>query len=310
MNKSMKKYTALLAGALLGVICTTGCQQKSGETAPQATQQTFATPGDAGQALLAASQDNNEKALAQILGSDAHAVLRSGDTAEDKAALASFVTMYDRMNRWVTMTDGSRTLYIGADNYPYPIPLVRNSSSRWYFDTEAGKGEILARRIGRNELLAIDAVYAMGYAEALYCATDGEYTQLILSTPGQRDGLYWEVRPNEPSSPLGRLNKFANETVATTLPGFPPVFDGYSFRILSAQGDQARDGEKSYVKNGKMTDGFAIVATPVTYGDSGIMTFLLGRDGVVYQKDLGAKTTEVAASINTYNPDRGWTQAE
>jgi Protein of unknown function (DUF2950) len=310
MSKSMKRYAALLAGVLLGVVCTTGCRQRSAEAGPHTTQKTFATPEEAGQALQAAARNNNEKALAQILGSDAHAVLSSGDAAEDKAALTTFIAKYDRMNRWVTMTDGSRVLYIGTDNYPYPIPLIQNSSSRWYFDTEAGKNEILARRIGRNELLAIDAVDAMSYAEELYRATGGQYTQLILSTPGQRDGLYWEVLPNEPSSPLGRLNEFANETVTTTLPGVPPVFDGYSFRVLSAQGGQAKDGAKSYVKNGKMTDGFAILATPVTYGDSGIMSFVIGRDGVVYQKDLGVKTAEVAASMNAYNPDRGWTQAE
>jgi hypothetical protein len=207
-------------------------------------------------------------------------------------------------------------LYIGADNYPYPIPLAQNSSSQWYFDTVAGKDEILARRIGRNELLAIDAVYAMANAENLYFKTahddvqSRQYTQKILSSPGKRDGLYWEVPKDQPSSPLGRLNEFAKDALASTQSGMPPVFDGYSFRILASQGDKAKSGAKSYVVDGRMTDGFAILATPVSYGDCGIMTFILSKGGVVYQKDLGPNTANNAASMDSYNPDASWTPAE
>jgi hypothetical protein len=310
MNDSMKLRVALVAACLVVGItgCVAGCRQKTAEAALAASQLSFSTPEDAGKALETAAQTGNEKALAQILGADSATILNSGDPTEDRDALASFAAKYDRMNRWVTMTDGSRVLFIGADNYPYPIPLVQDAWSRWHFDTEAAKDEVLARRIGKNELLAIDAVYAMANAEELYQATAGQYARLILSTPGERDGLYWEVLPNEPSSPLGRVNEFVNDTVATTLPGVPPVFDGYSFRILSTQGDQARG--KSYIKNGKMTDGFAILATPAAYGDSGIMSFIIGRDGVVYQKDFGVKTVEIAASVKAYTPDSGWTQAE
>ena len=184
----------LFAGILvLGLILIAGSSTTTvnAAAATEATQQTFSTPEQAGQALRAAASASDENALAQILGPDSKAILSSGDSAEDKASLAEFVTKYDRMNRWVTMTDGSRILYIGADNYPYPIPLTQNSSSQWYFNTAAGKDEILARRIGKNELMAMDAVPAMGKAEDVYFKSghDGkparQYTGKILSTPGQ-----------------------------------------------------------------------------------------------------------------------------
>ena len=199
------------------------------------------------------------------------------------------------MNRWVTMTDGSHVLYIGSDNYPYPIPLALNSSSQWYFNTSAGNDEILARRIGKNELLAIDAVSAMATAEELYFRRghDGNarhlYTEKVLSTPGRQDGLYWEVPADRPSSPLGRLNEFAKDVVISTKPGAAPIFDGYSFRIIT-----------------ETKGGFTIVATPVTYGDSGIMTFVLHKGDQIYQKDLGADSVSTAS----YSPNDGWTPAE
>ncbi len=287
---------------LLGLVSTSGCRSKSENTggAADGGQATFSTPEQAGQALQTAARAGDENAMAHILGPDSKAILSSGDTTEDKATISSFVTKYDRMNRWVTMTDGSRVLYIGADNYAYPIPLARNSASQWYFNTAAGKDEILTRRIGKNELLAIDAVAAMANAEEIYFKSghDGNpphlYTQKILSTPGKQDGLYWEVPAEQPSSPLGRLNDFATNVVASTQPGAPPIFDGYSFRILTSQ-----DGKS-----------FTILATPAIYGDSGIMTFILNKGDSVNQKDLGAKNADVSASINSYDPNDGWTAAE
>jgi hypothetical protein len=309
----------ILAGLLLlEFACVLGCQSTLPEakaTADAVVQATFATPQEAGQALQAAAQANDESALAHVLGANSKAILSSGDATEDKAAITEFVAQYDRMNRWVTMTDGSQVLYIGADNYPYPISLARNAASQWYFNTVAGKDEILARRIGKNELLAINAVSAMGYAEQLYfkSAHDGnpahQYTQKILSSKGKQDGLYWEVPPDQPASPLGRLNDFAKDVVTSTQPGAPPIFDGYSFRILVAQGNKANGGPRSYFAGGKMTGGFAIQASPVTYGDSGIMTFILNSSGVVYQKDLGPNTANIAAAIDSYNPDDKWTPA-
>jgi len=316
IKSPLKIGVSLLAVLLISGVIFSAVRATSVAAADNTEQTTFSTSEEAGHALQSAARDNDETALDQILGSEAKAILSSGDPEEDKAALASFVTKYDRMNRWVTMTDGNKILYIGADNFPYPIPLTQNASSKWYFNTAAGKDEILARRVGENELLAIDAVYAMGNAEELYFKHkhDGEkaheYTQRILSSPGKQDGLYWEVAKDEPSSPLGRLNEFAQDVVTSTQPGTPPIFDGYSFRTLTAQGDNAKGGPMSYLVDGEMSGGFAILATPVKYGDSGIMTFMLSREGVVYQKDLGHATDDAAAFIYSYDPDRSWTPAE
>ncbi len=293
--------SVLVAGILvLGLINIAGsgvstASAAASVTTADATQNTFSTAEQAGQALRAAAAAGDESALAQILGPDSKAILFSGDAAEDKAALAKFVAKYDRMNRWVTMTDGSRVLYIGADNYPYPIPLVQNASSLWYFNTAAGKDESLARRIGKNELLAIDAVSAMGNAEEFYKLTTGRYTDKILSTPGKQNGLYWQVPADQASSPLGRLDEFAKDVLTSTPPGAAPIFDGYSFRILATQTPKS---------------GFTIVASPVNYGDSGIMTFILNQGGVLEQKDLGPDTKTAAATITSYNPNDGWTPAE
>jgi Protein of unknown function (DUF2950) len=298
---------ALVAVAIIGFY-------KVNAAASDSAQTTFETPAAAGQALLDAARAQDEKTLARILGPDSQAILSSGDAKEDKEALQSFVSKFDQMNRWVKMTDGSEILNIGADNYPFPIPLVHDKSLNWHFDTEAGKDEILARQIGRNELLAIDAVAAIANAEELYAQQPREgnpaglYTTKIFSTPGKQDGLYWPVPEGEPASPLGRVELFAKDALST--PNDSPVIDGYSFRILTAQGGQAKGGAKPYIVDGKMTGGFAIIAWPVKYEDSGVMTFVINRDGVVYQQDLGPDTDGVSASITVYNPTTGWEPVE
>jgi hypothetical protein len=317
-NSKSKMAHLVCALFLLGTVSVTVCRGqagKSGSASDIETQATFATPEEAGEALQTAARSRDEATLVRILGPDSKEILNSGDAQEDEVALASFVTKYDRMNRWVTMTDGNRILYIGADNYPYPIPLTLDSSSKWYFNTAAGEDEIVARRIGNNELLAIDAVSAIANAQELYfkSAHDGkpahEYAQKILSSPGKQDGLYWQAAKNQPSSPLG-LDGFAKDVISSIQPDADPTFDGYSFRILTAQGQNAGEGAKSYLAGRKMAGGFAILATPVKYQDSGIMTFILSRDGIVYQKDLGTKTNDVAASIKEYNPSEDWTPVE
>jgi Protein of unknown function (DUF2950) len=294
---------------LLASVCVLGCSAHNVKAADSTAQATFVSPKVAGESLQAASRAQDKDALGHIFGSRSSPIVNSGDPAEDKAALQSFVAKYDRMNRWVTMTDGSRVLYIGSDNYAFPIPLVQDSESRWHFDTTAGEREILARRIGRNELLAIDASTSIANAEELYRRRFKEYTQTILGSPEKEDGLHWEVPQDQSPSPLGRLGNFAGIAASSAVNG-APVFDGYSFRILSAQGDKAKGGAKSYMIGGKMTAGFAVIATPVKYQDSGIMTFIVSRDGVVYQKDLGPNTINTAASITSYNPTEGWTPAE
>ena len=278
------------------------------------TQTVFGSPEEAGWALQSAAREKDQKVLTVILGPASRELLSSGDPAEDTAALELFVRKFDQMNRWVKMTDGSEVLVIGADNYAFPIPLAKNRSSSWYFDTRAGRDEIRARRIGRNELLAIDAVSAIAEAERLYArhAHDGKpaglYTTKIFSTPGKRDGLYWQVPADQPASPLGRVDLFAKGALST--PSQSPVIDGYSFRVLTAQGDHASGGAKQYFANGKMTGGFAVIAAPVTYGEAGIMTFITDRAGTVYQRDLGQETAKIAAAIVGYNPTQEWELAD
>jgi hypothetical protein len=169
-----------------------------------------------------------------------------------------------------------------------------------------GEKEIVARRTGKNELLAIDAASSIGNAEELYFQRSRVYTPTIISKPGQKDGLYWNVPRGQTPSPLGRLNDFANSAVSSGT----PVFDGYTFRILTAQGEEAKGGAKSYMTDGRMTRGFGVIATPVRYQDSGVMTFIMSRDGIVYQKDLGPNTANAAASITSYNPTEGWAPAD
>ena len=275
------EYAAIGARLLLLLSCMLGCTKYTSVLPP--SQTTFATPEEAGQALQNATRAEDDGSLLRILGAKSQAILYSGNPAEDKAALQSFAKKYDRMNRWVTMTDGSLVLYIGADNYPFPIPLVKDSSSKWYFNTAAGEDEVLARRIGRNELMAIGLSKSIVNAEELYRKKSHEYTQTISS--------------NSKPAVFGSS-------------GEGPVFDGYVFRILTAQGDGTNGGSRSYIADGRMTGGFAVIATPVKYQDSGIMTFIVSRDGVVYQKDLGTQTASVAASIAEYNPSDRWTPAE
>ena len=274
------------------------------------TQVTFATPSEAGQALQAANRANNEAELRRILGPGLQDVIGSGDPAADQAARQSFVTKYNQMNRWVAMTDGTEVLCIGADNYPFPIPLAKDSDSRWYFDVRAGKQEILARHIGRNELLAIDACAALADAENQYSRNRNAYAPRIISSEGKQDGLYWPVSANQSRSPLAILAELPKSSVGSLAPGQPFVLDGYILRILPAQGDAAPGGAKSYSVNGKMTGGFAILATPVKYGHSGIMTFLAGSDGAIYERDLGPDTFKIAASIQKFDPTHDWALVE
>ena len=307
-NKATYKAHIWLSLIVIAGMSFTGCSRKAQVTSDISEQTTFATPAEAGEALQTASRAHDDGVLSKILGEGSAAILSSGDPAEDKASIDAFTKKYDRMNRWVTLTDGSEILYVGVDNYPFPIPLAKNASGKWYFDTAAGEDELLARRIGRNELLAIDATVAIAKAQELYLKSShngypaGRYAQQILSTPGTKDGLYWDASKGEAPSPLKQLSGFAPNASSTN----PQVFHGYTFRMLTSQETRSKDD----LRAGRVTEDFAIIASPVEYADSGIMTFISNREGVVYQKDLGKKTAEVAASIKEYNPADGWTPAE
>ena len=305
----MKTIHALLNTSLLAAaIALAGI---GAAHAADAQQKTFATPDAAADALAKAARTRDENALAEILGPSWKDTLSSGDAAIDAAELEAFVAKFDRMHRWTALTNGSEVLNVGADNYPYPIPLAK-SGGTWHFDAAAGMREVAVRHIGANELLALDAVDVIAGAEEAYRANakEGEvetYATQIFSSDGQRDGLYWAVAANEEPSPLAELGQVIEDREAMKA---PLVLDGYTFRILAAQGASAKGGAKSYVKNGRMTDGFAVLAVPVDYGTSGIASFMRGADGVVYEKDLGTDTAKVAATIDAYEPGDGWKSVE
>jgi Protein of unknown function (DUF2950) len=297
MNSQSKSSTThqsylLAALVMLAAVFVLGCSKKETNTVMETSQKTFATPSEAGQALQAAVQAKDDKAIAQVLGPKAKTLVSSGDPTEDATAKESFAKKYHRMNRWVAMTDGSQVLYVGADNYPFPIPLAQDGSSKWYFDAARGEEELQVRRIGGNEFTAMDACRLIANAEELYHRATHQYTDTIVSTPGKQDGLFWEVAEGQTPSPLGRLNGFAKSVFAAGAPSKTVNVHGYSFRILTVQG------------------GFTVFASPIDYQRSGIMTFSLGRDGVVYQQDLGPHSAEAVEAINQYNTTDGWTQAE
>lgn len=313
-NKTAKWMVMAVVGVLLALGIGLAARKIELNRASKAlTQRTFQTPEEAGKALDQAAKSGDPTALAKILGAEAKKLLMTGDADSDKAAMDGFASKFQQMNRWVDLSDGSRVLYIGADNFAFPVPLAKNASGQWYFDGVAGAQELRARDIGRNELLAIDACYALANAEQLYSqnySDSGEYAQRIISTSGKQDGLYWPVSEKEGASPLGHLSKFPKSSLASYPPNEPPVIDGYTLRILTAQGDDAPGGARSYLVNGKMTGGFAIVATPVKYAETGIMTFMMGPNGFVYERDLGPDTVKTAASIQQYDPDDNWSLIE
>jgi hypothetical protein len=276
--------------------------------AQQKGQKTFATPEEACQVLLTAAENNDEKMLLELLGPDAKQIVSSGDADEDARSRANFVKRYQEMNRLVKEPDGTVSLYIGSRNWPYPIPL-RNKGGVWFFDTDAGKLEVLYRRIGFNEVSAIHICDELVAAQKEYYAKqNNQYAQKIFSDEGKQDGLYWKVADGEPQSPIGPLVAWAvSSQHAQEVRGVAAVpYRGYYFHILTAQGKDVTGGAKNYLVNGKMTDGFAFVAYPAEYRSSGVMTFLVGSDGVVYQKDLGKKTDTVANAMKEYNPGSGW----
>ena len=302
-------YRAMLREFAALAILLAGCFPAS-SLAQQPGQKTFQSAEEASNSLIAAMQSKNEKALLEFLGPDGKQIVSSGDAIEDLHTRADFVQRYLEMHRLVNEPDGTTVLYIGARNWPTPIPLVHNANG-WYFDTEAGRREILYRRIGRNEMSAIRVCQELAAAEHEYHdAQHSQYAQAIFSDEGQHNGLYWKVAAGEPQSPIGPL--VANAVAHGYAPGRSGAatpYRGYYFRILTMQGKHASGGARQYIVNGKMTEGFAFVAYPAEYRSSGVMTFIVGGDGVVYQRDLGKATDEIASSMNAYDPDSSWKRA-
>ena len=273
--------------------------------AQQKGQKTFSSPSEASDALFNAAKNNDAQAMLDILGPDGKQLVSSGDETEDAHSRANFVKNYEEMHRLVKEPDGTVTLYIGAQNWPTPIPIV-NQGSAWYFDTDAGKNEILYRRIGRNEMSAIRVCQELVAAQKEYYASHSEYAQKIHSDQGQHNGLYWQAASGEPQSPVGPLVAQAVDEGNNQ----PTPYRGYFYHILIRQGKNASGGAKKYISDGKMTGGFAFVAYPAEYRSSGVMTFIVNQDGVVYEKDLGDKTEDVAKSMKEFNPNSGWQKTE
>src|SRR5437667_1635063 len=279
------------------------------------TRRTFASPAQASRALFLAARAGDATALLKIFGPDGKEIVSSGDPVEDKNSREQFVRKYREMNRLVEEPDGTVRLYIGAENWPLPIPLV-NHNDAWYFDTAAGKEEILLRRIGQNEMAAMRICQELVDAQKEYYAEslNGEveqYAQKFVSDEGKHNGLYWKTGRGESESPVGPHLAYAggDTYLADSKSGAQPFY-GYYFQILTKQGEHAAGGAKSYIVDGKMTGGFAFLAYPVEYAASGVMSFIVGQDGIVYQKDLGPKTAELAKTLREYNPDKTWARVD
>jgi hypothetical protein len=319
---------AVVATLILLATLACGCADDAplpGGNGPTATGTVFPTPERAVEALVTAAKNSDAPATLAIFGPEGRDMLSSGDAVQDRRARQVFLIAVDQRWRLEETDPNHRELVIGNEQWPFPVPLVRQGDSGWRFDTDAGKREVRARRIGRNELAAIGVCETYVLAQKQYAAQarDGEpagrYAQKVRSTPGKHDGLFWPAKPGEKPSPLGDLAaQAASEGYAPTDPANaaagtaataaapaqgPRPFRGYFFRILTQQGASAPGGARSYIVNGQMAAGFALVAYPAEYGNSGIMTFIVNHDGVVHEADLGPDTAKLAGAITAYDPD-------
>ena len=277
-------------------------------------QQAFKTPDEAASALASAAKTGDRKAIVTVLGPDGEDIVSSGDDVADAATRQKFVAAYDAKHQIAMEGDNKATIVIGLEDFPLPLPLVRKDGM-WRFDTDAGREEILARRIGKNELDAIQASLAYVDAQNEYAEKDrtgvgaNTYAQRIVSQAGKKDGLYWPTSQGEDASPLGEFVAEAT-TQGYRVGGGRTPFHGYYFRILTKQGPAAPGGELDYVVRGKMIGGFALVAYPAEYRNSGVMTFIVNHAGTVFQKDLGPDTAKLAERMSAFNPDKTWQKVE
>ena len=282
--------------------------------AQQPRQKTFSACEEASAALFVAQQDD-QRALLEILGPAATEIISCGDEAEDRSNRQQFVEKYKEMHRLVRESDGTTTLYIGAENWPTPIPLV-HKGDRWYFDTVASRKEILFRRIGKNELETVAVCRELVVAQNEYHSEprDGDrvrqYAPRFRSDDGKHNGLYWKISGGESDSPVGPLLTLASGEDYAKEATQPRPFNGYYYRILTSQGRHAPGGAKKYLVQGKMTGGFAFMAYPAEYRSSGVMTFIVNQHGIVYQKDLGPRTAVRAKTMTQYAPDATWKRAD
>jgi hypothetical protein len=326
MRIHMNSTVAALAAALALAFPAGASAQAGGDgkpAKPAATspkpppQRTFAAPEEAVQALVEAVRAGDANALLVLVGPHSRSWLFSGDAVADRADWQRFVEAYDKKHAVTKEGDRKAILVVGEDDYPFAAPIVEKGG-KWSFDADAGREEVINRRIGRNELDTIQTMLAVVDAQREYAHNDADgngladYAPRFVSSPGKKDGLYWPAKAGEPESPLGSL---AAKAVTEGYGGKgktarPQPFHGYYFRMLKGQGAHAAGGKYDYEVKGRMLGGFAAVAYPAKYGVSGIMTFIVNHDGVVFQKDLGPNTASVAEKMKTFDPDKSWTKAE
>ena len=277
---------------------THGAAQK----AARSQQKTFSSPQEAAQALYEAARDHDESAMLAILGPNARdIVMWTDDQTERHAQDDAFAKKYEQMHRFVKEPDNTTAVYVGAENWPLPFPLIERNGS-WFFDSNLGRQEIMYRRIGENEMDAIDALHGIVAAENQYDGETGEYSQHLNCSQGQHDGLFAQENGNDmDKNPIGPYLAEASYQRSDRTP-----FHGYYFLILTAQGSHAHGGARNYIVDGKMTGGFAVVAFPAVYRSSGVKTFIVNEHGMIYEKDLGPKTTEIASGMKAYDPDSTW----
>ena len=275
----------------------------------------FLTPEAAVQALAEAARRNDNQALIKIYGPAGEDLISSGDDVQDANRRAKFLEEYDASHSVVLLYPDEAELVIGKDHWPFPVRIIK-IGKKWFFDTEGGKEEILNRRIGSNELNAMEVIDAFVRAQREYHAVDHdqdevpEYAQRVMSSKDMRDGLYWHVAEGEQLSPLGPLAAGSSAEGYDTERVKVAPYHGYRYKVLKAQGPDAAGGAFSYMIGENMVAGYALVAWPAEYGNSGVMTFLVNANGIIYQKDLGEKTAEIATAMNQYNPDPTWSRAK
>lgn len=308
-NSAWFRFQAASGAALIITLSLAGVA-----AAAAVKQKSFASAEEAVKALVAAAKNQDTNELVAIFGSGGKELIFSGDAVADRDRMERFVKSYEEKNSLVKQGDGM-VLVIGKSDWPLPIPVVKKGES-WVFDTAAGKEEILNRRIGENELDTIQVVRAIVDAQREYAMKDRdnngvlEYAQKFLSDPGKRNGLYYETKPGEPPSPLGELVAQARAQGYKSQKDKPVPYHGYYYKVLKAQGKNAPGGAYDYMVQGKMIGGFALVAYPAEYGNSGVMTFIANHDGVVYQKDLGKNTAKAAEAMTKFDPDKSWQKVD
>jgi hypothetical protein len=292
--------TATLVAALLIGTLGAGAQER------------FKSPDDAVAALVAAARSDNSRDLMKVLGTPGREILFSGDEVADKKARADFLIAFDQKHQIVKKGDNAADLVLGPNDWQLPIPLVQKAGV-WLFDAETGRREILSRRIGRNELNAIQVALSYVDAQNDYASMNPQgtkvdtYAQRIISSPGKKNGLYWPAAANEPQSPLGEA--FASATVQGYRPGAnASPYHGYYYKVLTGQGTNVPGGAMNYLVKGNLIGGFGLVAYPAEYGNSGVMTFIVNHSGVVFQKDLGPNTARIASRMTAFDPDKSWTK--